>query len=280
MSFPLTGQVALVTGAGTGIGFMIATVFAKNGAKVYITGRRLAVLEAAVSSAMGLSGSLVALQMDVTNEESVKTAAEIVKAQDGKLDILVNNAGINGPLLDKEGFMSRKMAAEDPLEPESFKDWVDLFTINSIAPFFAIRAFTDLLLAGARSRGAGATSSVINISSVATYVRSNVTCNTFGYGPSKAALDQITVVLATNFASRKLPIRINQISPGVFASEITAGVLDAFVTEVPPGWVAAVPSGRAGTEEEMGATALYLATAGYTNGVDIKLDGGVSLVNP
>ncbi len=53
--------------------------------------------------------------------------------------------------------MSRKMAAEDPLEPESFKDWVDLFTINSIAPFFVIHIFTDLLLTGARARGAGAT---------------------------------------------------------------------------------------------------------------------------
>ncbi|KAF9024112.1 NAD(P)-binding protein [Hymenopellis radicata] len=266
MSFPLTGQVALVTGAGTGIGLMIATVFAKNGAKVYITGRRLAVLEAAVSSGMGLSGSLVALQLDVTNEES--------------LDILVNNAGINGPVVDQAGFMSRKMAAEDPLEPESFKDWVDLFTINSIAPFFVIRAFTDLLLAGARSRSADATSSVINISSAATYIRSNVTSNTLGYGPSKAALDKITVVLATDFASRRLPIRINQISPGMFPSQLSAELLDDLSTKPLPGFVAPVPSGRAGTEEEMGSTALYLATAGYTNGIDIKIDGGVSLVNP
>ncbi|KAF9017677.1 NAD(P)-binding protein [Hymenopellis radicata] len=280
MSFPLTGQVALVTGAGTGIGLMIATVFAKNGAKVYITGRRLAVLEAAVSSGMGLSGSLVALQLDVTNEESVKKAAEIVKAQDGKLDILVNNAGINGPVVDQAGFMSRKMAAEDPLEPESFKDWVDMFTINSIAPFFVIRAFTDLLLAGARSRGADATSSVINISSAATYIRSNVTINALGYCPSKAALHKITVVLATHFASRRLPIRINQISPGVFPSQLSAELLDDLNTKPLPGFVAPVPSRRAGTEEEMGSTALYLATAGYTNGIDIKIDGGVSLVNP
>ncbi|KAF8882223.1 hypothetical protein CPB85DRAFT_1442671 [Mucidula mucida] len=134
------------------------------------------------------------------------------------------------------------MAAKDPLEPESFKDWVDLFTINSITPFFVIHVFTNLLLTGARARGAGATSSVINISSAATDI-----CLNLGYGPSKAALDRITVMLAINFASRGLPIRFNQISPGMFPLQLSVELLDDLSSKPLPGFMAPVPSRRAET---------------------------------
>ncbi|KAF9020656.1 NAD(P)-binding protein [Hymenopellis radicata] len=254
----LAGRVALITGGGTGIGFAIARAFAAGGAKVYITGRRLEVLQKAAASVSGVTGSLVALQLDAVNEDSVKAAAAAVEAQDGKLDILVNNAGTNGPIQYNDKFMASKMAAADPFEPEYREAWVDVFNLNTIAPFFVTRAFTSLLTKGAQSRGKGATSSVINISSCGAVIRSQLT--PVGYSISKAAVDQLTVVLATSFASRGVPIRVNAIQPGLFASELNENATDAALTEPLPGFVAPIPIERFATPEEMGSTATYLAS--------------------
>ncbi|KAK0442244.1 uncharacterized protein EV420DRAFT_1578570, partial [Desarmillaria tabescens] len=113
----------------TEIGFMIAKAFAANGVKVYITGRRLDVLEQATASVTGVSGSIIPIQMDV-NDEGVKAGAKHIEGIDGKLDILVNKY---------------------------------IFSLNMIAPFFIIRTF-QALVKGARFRPQGM-SSVINVSS-------------------------------------------------------------------------------------------------------------------
>ncbi|KAK0438975.1 hypothetical protein EV421DRAFT_2084981 [Armillaria borealis] len=161
----LSGRVALVTGGGTGIGFNIAKTFAANGAKIYITGRRLDVLEKAAATITGVPRSIIPLQMDVTDEEDVKAGAKRIENIDGKLDILINNAGIAGSLRDPD-FFAKQAAASDSLEPETIKNWADIFALNTITPFFVVRAFQSLLIEGAHSRPQG-TSSVINISSVA-----------------------------------------------------------------------------------------------------------------
>ncbi|SJL05161.1 uncharacterized protein ARMOST_08534 [Armillaria ostoyae] len=83
---------------------MIVKAFAANGAKVYITGRWLDVLEKAAASVTGVPGSVVPIQMDVTDEESVKAGAKRIEGVDGKLDILVNSAGIAGSLRDPDFF--------------------------------------------------------------------------------------------------------------------------------------------------------------------------------
>ena len=79
--------------------------------------------------------------------------------------------------------MAEKLVTTDPtrMEPEAMTDWVDLFKLNTIAPFFIIRAFTELLVKGAEARGNGATSSIINISSAAAEVKSVVSSNSVGY---------------------------------------------------------------------------------------------------
>ncbi|KAK0446592.1 uncharacterized protein EV420DRAFT_897531 [Desarmillaria tabescens] len=275
----LSGRVGLVTGGGTGIGFSIAKAFAANGAKVYITGRRLDVLEKAAASVTGVSGSIVPIQMDVTDEESVKAGAKQIEGIDGKLDILVNNAGFAASLRDPH-FVTKKLSATDPFEPETVQNWADIFALNTIAPFFVVRAFQSLLIIGTHSRPQG-TSSVINISSGAATLNVAPPFASLAYGPTKAALNKLTLVLGTSFAGRGIPIRVNAIEPGVFASQMApTEVLESLKTKPLPGGAALVPARRHGTEAEMGMAAVYLATSDYTNGATLTIDGGLALVNP
>ncbi|KAK0442260.1 uncharacterized protein EV420DRAFT_1315342 [Desarmillaria tabescens] len=275
----LSGRVGLVTGGGTGIGFMIAKAFAANGAKVYITGRRLDVLEQAATSVTGIPGSIVPIQMDVTDEESIKAGAKHIEGIDGKLDILVNNAGFSASLRDPD-FVAKKYAAEDPFEPETVQNWADIFALNTIAPFFVVRAFQSLLVKGAQSRVRG-TSSVINVSSTGAKINTLGPMGSVAYTATKSGLEKLTLVLATSFAGRDIPIRVNVLAPGLFASELVSPeVLESIKTKPLPGFVAPIPAKRQGTEAEMGMTAVYLAVSDYTNGTVLSVDGGVSLVNP
>ncbi|PBK89318.1 NAD(P)-binding protein [Armillaria gallica] len=268
----LSGRVGLVTGGGTGIGFMISKAFAANGAKVYITGRRLDVLEQAAASVTGVPGYVVPIHMDVTDQESVKAGVRLIEGIDGKLDILVNKF--------VHGSSSYKFAATDPFEPEIVQTWTDLFALNTIAPFFVVRAFQSLLIKGARSRPQG-TSSVINVSSVAAAMNALTHLSSVAYPITKSALEKLTLVLGTSFAQRGIPIRVNVLSPGVFESRlISPDVLEAIKTKPLPGMVAPIPAKRQGTEVEMGMTAVYLAVSDYTNGAVLSVDGAVSLVNP
>ncbi|PBK64228.1 NAD(P)-binding protein [Armillaria solidipes] len=248
----------------SGRGFMIAKAFAANGAKVYITGRRLDVLDQAAASITGVPGSIVPIQMDVTDEESVKAGAKHIEGIDGKLDILVNkfvngttlgsscpcqcpgSAGFAASLRDPD-FVAKKYAAEDIFEPETVQNWADIFALNTIAPFFVIRAFQSLLIKGAHSRPQG-TSSVINISSVAAKMNTTSPMITVAYSVTKAALDKLTLVLATSFGGRGIPIRVNALQPGPFASEmVTPEFLEGLKTTLAPGQVALIPARRHGT---------------------------------
>ncbi|KAK0197834.1 hypothetical protein F5146DRAFT_1156794 [Armillaria mellea] len=233
----LSGRIALITGGGTG--------------DVYITGPSFDVLE-----------KVAAFQMDVTNEENVKEGAKHVENIDGKLDILVNKfafchfmslsaAGIVGSLRDPD-FVAKQAAASDPLEPETAQDWTDIFALNTIAPFFVVRAFQSLLIEGAHSRPQG-TSSVINISSVAATYNTQAPGTCMAYSVTKAALDKVTLILGASFAGKGIPIRVNAIQPGFFASQLVGPkILETIKTEV-PGFLAPVPARRHGREAEIGA---------------------------
>ncbi|PBK64122.1 NAD(P)-binding protein [Armillaria solidipes] len=272
----LSGRVGLITGGGTGIGFAISKAFAANGAKVYITGRRLEVLEESAASLTGVPGSIVPLQMDVTDEDAVKQGAKRMKEL---MESWIFFAGIAGSLRDPD-FITKKYSASDPFEPETVQDWVDIFTLNTIAPFFVVRAFQPLLVKGAQSRPQG-TSNVINISSSAVGLHTLGPFTSVAYGATKAALEKLTFVLATSFAARDIQIRVNAISPGVFASQLTSPeFLEELKTKPMSGFVAPIPAKRHGTDAEMGMAAVYLAASDYTNGVILSVDGGVSLVNP
>ncbi|KAK0232652.1 hypothetical protein IW262DRAFT_1258289 [Armillaria fumosa] len=286
----LNGRVGLVTGGGTGIGFTIAKAFAANGAKVYITGRRLDVLEKAAASVTGVRGSIIPLQMDVTDEESLKTGAKHIEVIDGKLDILVNKLVYDAPaspctdiftVLDSaDPFATQTLSRKNPFEPETAQNWADIFALNTIAPFFVVRAFQSLLIKGAHSRPQG-TSSIINISSAAAKSNLSGAFLSLAYGPTKAALERLTLVLGTSFAGRDIPIRVNALEPGIFASQLTSTeLLESLKTKPVPGSVAPIPVRRHGSDAEMGMSAVYLAASDYTNGAVLNVDGGLMLVNP
>ncbi|THU93669.1 short-chain dehydrogenase [Dendrothele bispora CBS 962.96] len=278
----LTGKIALVTGGGTGIGLMIAKSLSKNGAKVYITGRRVEVLKKTANDLPDYH--LNPLQMDVVDKESIRKAVEAIDQAEGKLDILVNNAGITGkgfPFVIARGTPENKKMGELIFEQSSFEAWADVYRTNTIAPFFVTMGFLSLLEKGAESRKSE-TSSVVNISSASGSL--NLTLGNFSYGPSKSALEQMTKNMATEFGLSKIPVRVNCIAPGRFPSEL-AGTLEKMIQrsmDPIPGAMNPTPTLRPGKEEEIGMAVVFLSsTAGeFTNGIVMPVDGGHNLVNP
>ncbi|KAF5334279.1 hypothetical protein D9758_015535 [Tetrapyrgos nigripes] len=278
----LTGKIALVTGGGTGIGLMIAKAFCDHGAKVYITGRRLEVLEATASRLN--NEKLVPLQMNAVNKDSIRNAVKIVDQNDGKLDILVNNAGIAGqyfPYISDETAPEHEKMGDFLFEQGSFESWSEVLQTNTVAPYFVTMAFLTLLQRGAQSRP-GETSSVINISSAAASMM--LSNNNFSYPVSKAGINHLSTSLATEFAIHKIPVRVNCIEPGIFPSELmgTPEQVANLIQKPMPGAFNATPLLRAGKDEEIATMAVFLASSagGFTTGAVMRVDGGLALVNP
>ncbi|KAI6138777.1 hypothetical protein BKA82DRAFT_15248 [Pisolithus tinctorius] len=288
--YDLHGLVALVTGGGTGIGLMIAQGLAANGARVYITGRRVEVLDRVVNEwnqkKGDLVGSMIAVGMDVTNKKDIQAVVDKLTRDEGKLHILVNNAGQSGPSsaeLNKPTPRSPKNADELSkylFGQESFEEWSSLYAINAFSTYFVTVAFLGLLEKGSHDR-TGFTSSVINVTSISGLIK--LAQRHFAYNSAKAAASHITKMLATEFALKGIPVRVNAIAPGVYESEMTHDVINGEQATDAVGMpVISVPAKRPGSAMEMAGTAVYLASpaAGYMNGQEIVIDGGYVAVNP
>ncbi|KAI0780699.1 short-chain dehydrogenase [Trametes elegans] len=286
--FGLQGRVALVTGGGTGIGWQIALGLAENGAKVYITGRRKETLEKSASTFAAQhkgNGAIVPLAMDVTDRASIAAARDTFASREGKLHILVNNAGQTGPVspwLEDPDAPQRK----DPdtlgralFEGESFESWGDVYKINTFSVFFVTTAFLGLLAKGTEDNPAY-TSSVINVTSVSGLVK--LCQNHFAYNSAKAAASHLTKMMATEFALKKVPVRVCAVAPGVWESEMTYDKITPDLVDVVGKTIVPVPTRRPGKAEEVAGTVIYLASpAGcFTNGQEIVIDGGYLAVNP
>jgi 3-oxoacyl-[acyl-carrier protein] reductase len=192
---PLAGQVAVVTGAGRGIGAAIAGKLASLGAAAVLCGRTRSGLESTAGAITKDGGKATAVVCDVTSLESVETAARSIEASFGRIDILVNNAGISGwsgPL--------------HQLPPES---WDEIFNTNLRGVYYAVRAFVPLMIRG----GSG---HVINISSLA---GKNPLPNGAAYGASKWGLNGLSYSLAEELRSKN--IRVAVIYPGSTNTELS-----------------------------------------------------------
>ncbi|KAH9999669.1 short-chain dehydrogenase [Russula compacta] len=285
--FDLRGRIALVSGGGTGIGLMIAAGLAANGAKVYIGGRRRDVLEKVSKEwAAHGKGTIVPVTLDVSNRDSIAEAKKLIQEKEGKLHILVNNAGISGPVTP---FLNNPQAPEnanaETLGTALFNDdgldaWSTLYKINTFSIYYMTTAFLGLLEKGSRDVE-GYTSSVVNITSISGILK--IAQSHFAYNSSKAAATHLTKLLATEIALKNIPVRINSIAPGVYASEMTSDAITGpeEVAKIAQSLLP-VPSGRSGSPGEIAGTVIYLSSpaGGYTNGQEIVVDGGYTAVNP
>ena len=241
--FDLTGQHALVTGAGRGIGLEIARTLKDAGAFVTV-GEFLE--DAGQAAAEELGGDFV--QVDVRDPESA--ARMVAEAEThAPIDILVNNAGI-----------ANNVAAEDA----SDDDWLNVINVNLNGVFWCCRAAGKKMLA----RGAG---SIVNIASMSGIIV-NKPQPQAAYNVSKAGVIMLTKSLAAEWAQRG--VRVNAVSPGYIGTEMTkAGMSNE---EWNRQWLEMTPMGRVGEPADIAHAVLYLASdaARFATGTNLVVDGG------
>ncbi|KAL3474988.1 hypothetical protein BJX99DRAFT_247892 [Aspergillus californicus] len=275
--FNVKGKVALITGGGSGIGLMATQALAKNGATVYITGRTKEKLDTVAKLySQNITGKIIPLQADITKKESIEKLVAEISSREKHLSILINNAGISGPTQDTEKENAtelHKALFED--ESASIQAWEDVYRTNVIQCFFTTTAFLPLLQKGSENER-GWSSTVINISSISGIVKTSQ--HHFAYNASKAAVVHLSKMLAHEIATSGLKIRVNNIAPGVFPSEMTAGESD----EKQKSGLAKekyekIPARRPGKDEDMASTVLFTVANQYLNAQTIVVDGGYVL---
>jgi NAD(P)-dependent dehydrogenase (short-subunit alcohol dehydrogenase family) len=248
----LKNKVALITGGAQGLGAEIARRFREEGAFVYIcdlnskNGEKAATMLSEISE----TGGAVFLSLDVTSEESWKTALATVIKQSGRLDVLINNAGIN----------IRKNIEEMPVESLDA-----MLAVNVKGPFLGIKHALPLL----RASGGG---SILNMSSVCGLVGHKYTNET--YTATKGALTLLTKSIATRYA--KDNIRCNSIHPSTVDTPLLQIVLQD--PERKAERYGEVPLGRLATATDVANAFVYLASdeASFINGVAFPVDGGMT----
>lgn len=248
--FDLSNKVAVVTGGGRGIGRTIALALSEAGATVAIVGRTKKVLEeAAADISNETNGKVLPFVGDVTNEESIKDLINGIHQEVGSIHILVNNAGKT----------VRKTIEE--LEPD---EWDDVMETNAKSVYLMTKAVLPDLKEGIATR-------IINVASMASKVGLPFSTP---YGPSKAAVAQLTKQLAQELAPHG--ITVNAISPGFVRTPFNEEALEnpILLNKIN----GSNPMHRTGQLEELIPAILYLASpfANYTTGQNLLIDGGTT----
>ncbi|KAL8832313.1 MAG: hypothetical protein Q9170_004925 [Blastenia crenularia] len=275
--FSVEGYVCVVTGGGTGIGLMAAQALAANGAKVYITGRRMEVLQnAAKSHSPGDAGEIIPIgPCDVTSKEELENLVKQVSSKEKHINLLIANAGIGGPKGIPEA-SDAKQLSNDLWKSESPPEWASVFNTNVTSVYFTTLAFLPLLQASQNHPSHATRSpSVIVISSMSGIMRNSQ--GHFAYNAAKGATVHLSKLMSAEF--EKANIRVNSIAPGYFPSEMTAKSSDdSNKSDLPHDKVKEkghVPAERPGSDEEMAMAMLFLCKNVYVNGEVIAVDGGV-----
>lgn len=251
----LEGRVAIVTGAGRGIGAAIATRLGEEGAKVVVAELDPASGEARAAQLRQAGYTALAIQTDVGDPVSVGNMVEATIAQFGLPDVLINNAGIN--------------VFHDPLQmPPS--EWERCFRVDLDGVWHCCRAVLPHML----TRGRG---SIVNIASVHSF---QIIPHCFPYPVAKHGLIGLTRALAIEYAKRQ--IRVNAICPGYIETELSIEYWNTFPNPEQERQRAYQlhPPGRIGTPDEVAWTAVFLASdeAGFINGASLMVDGGRSIL--
>jgi 3-oxoacyl-[acyl-carrier protein] reductase len=242
----LANQVAVVTGAGRGIGRGIALKFAAAGADVVCVSRTAENSDKVAAEVRALGRKAWALAVDVADAKAVAAAGEKILAEAGRVDILVNNAGIT-----RDGLIMRM----------SEEDWDAVLNTNLKGAFSFTKVFTRAFLKQRSGR-------IINVASIIGLIGNAGQCN---YAASKAALFGFTKSIARELGSRG--VTCNAIAPGFIETDMTA-VLDE---KTKTALLEKIPLNALGKAEDIAEAALYLAGPGgrYVTGQVLVVDGGM-----
>ena len=242
----LANQIAVVTGAGRGIGRAIALRFAAEGADVVCVSRTAENSEKVANEVRATGRKAWAHAVDVADAGAVAAAAEKILAECGKVDVLVNNAGVT-----RDGLLMRMSDA----------DWDAVLDTNLKGAFLVTKAFSRAMIKARAGR-------IINISSVIGLIGNAGQCN---YAASKAGLIGFTQSCARELASRN--ITVNAIAPGFIETDMTAELKE----DMKAALLKQIPLGRFGEADDIANAVLFLAgtSARYITGQVLTVDGGM-----
>jgi NAD(P)-dependent dehydrogenase (short-subunit alcohol dehydrogenase family) len=245
--FDMSGQVAVVTGAGRGIGEGIATSFADAGAAVVVAARRTNEIEAVAKAINDRGGRALAVTTDVTDDDAVGALAQAAVDEFGSLSVWVNNAG--------GSFVRKRMVLQ------TREEWETSLALNLTSVWACTKVAAEHIDQGA----------ILNISSLAAF---GPVPKSGHYAAAKAAVNSLTATFAVELAPK---IRVNCIAPGQIPTEVMMGalgltddMLDDLLKASP------IPVGRLGTPEDIGNCAVYLCSpaGAWITGQTIKVTGG------
>lgn len=245
----LSGKIAVVTGAGRGIGQAVAHRFAAEGAKVVLISRNPASCGGAADAINAeFPGSCKAFPCDVSDAAAVEACVKEILAEYPTVDILVNNAGIT-----KDGLLMRMKET----------DWDAVISTNLKSVYLFVKAFQRTLMRSSAGR-------IINMSSIVGITGNAGQAN---YAASKAGVIGFTKAVAQELASRK--VTCNAIAPGFIATEMT----DAIPEKAREALLARIPLADMGKPEDIANCALFLASdeARYITGQVLVCDGGMTM---
>jgi NAD(P)-dependent dehydrogenase (short-subunit alcohol dehydrogenase family) len=243
----LTDKVAIITGAGSGMGEAEAILFAGEGAKVVATDINKAAVEAVVSKIKEAGGEAIAIEHDVASRADWEKVCKETIDTFGKLDILINNAGISLP---------------KPFMEQTEEDWARTYSINIDSTMLGMQLALPLL---EKNNGG----SIVNISSISALVGM---AGAGAYTASKGAVRSITKAAAVEFGKKN--IRVNSVHPGYIVTPMSAPSMenykDFFLSQI------ALP--QLGNAKEVANAVLFLASdeASHITGIELPVDGGVT----
>ncbi|WP_026961054.1 SDR family oxidoreductase [Alicyclobacillus herbarius] len=247
--FRLDNKVALITGGGRGLGRQIAQAYVEAGARIVLCSRRLENCERVKEELEVQGGEVLALQLDVTQPDSIQEVVAKTLAHFGRIDILVNNSGTSwgAPAFDMP-----------------YEAWQKVIQTNLTGTFLMSQAVGRHM----RAHGGG---KIINIASVAGLRGSDPeVLDAVGYSVSKGGVISLTQDLAVKWA--RYNIYVNAIAPGFFPTKMTKVVLERAYERI----IESTPLHRVGGERDLQGAALFFASAAsdYVTGQVLVVDGG------
>ena len=252
----LSGKVAMITGAASGIGLATTRMFVSQGASVVMSDINAAAGKVALESVRANGGTVDFVSHDVTSEESWIAAIEMTRQTHERLDILVNNAGIG---------------TGGSIEDATLEEWRQIHAVNADGPFLGCKHGIALM------KKSGDGGSIVNISSVAGIIGAPQLA---AYCASKGSVRLLTKSVALHCARKGYGIRCNSVHPSYTDTPMVDGMVDQH--HAPDRYRSALegasPLGRLGQADDIAGAILYLASddAKFTTGTEIVVDGGLT----